>query len=273
MRAGLVYLVAAEAALGVAAERDTSLRVCLCVGAEGWSAGDTDRGASDRRMPGVSSRFQTANAPLDVMQGPASRWWGASGGKVLFPLSSWTWEPRLPQPGSQDRGSRSPPTEGPLGGVGCPVLGPTRSGRPAWACSSRNQVPETARMGTRVGWPGRFTAVMLGGRVDTFCQLEAQFLSQPGWPLAEHLGTWASPCPLQGQNWENQQGTSELPEEGLPWAASSYWPSGSSTPLWSSAHPGCEGRGLCTGQPLSGKGPRSLRVPTQRPSLARPSEG
>lgn len=107
------------------------------------------------------------------------------GGKVLFPLSSWTGVPCLPQPGTQERSSRRPPIESPLGGVGCSVLGLIRSGQPAWVCGSRNQVPETARMGTRVEWPGRFAAVMLGGRVGTFCQLEAQFLSQTGWPLAE----------------------------------------------------------------------------------------
>lgn len=60
MQAGLVYLEAAEAALGAAAEGDTSVRVCVL--GEDWGAGDTGRGASDRRMPGVSGRFRQ---PLD----------------------------------------------------------------------------------------------------------------------------------------------------------------------------------------------------------------
>lgn len=140
--------------------------------------------------------------------------WGAGGGSLLSELLDLGTLPapaRVPGKRQQEAPHRG---WGRLPGAGTHQVWPASLGM--W---QQEPGPERARMGTRVGWPGRFAAVMLGGRVGTFCQLEAQLLDQPGCPLAEHLDTWASPCPQQGQNWENQQWTSELPEDGLLWAA------------------------------------------------------
>lgn len=71
------------------------------------------------------------------------------------------------------------------------------------------------RMGAGVAWSGHFAAVMLDGGVGTFC-LESQFLSQPGWPLAGHLGTWGSSLPPAGSELGKAAGGLWTPQR---WAA------------------------------------------------------
>lgn len=107
MQAGLVYLEAAEAALGAAAEGDTSVRVCVLGGRLGcW-------GPSEPLDLEVRQRIK--GCPLPTPD-------------------------RVPE-----KRRREAPTEGPLGGVSCCVPGPTRSSQPSRMCGSRNGVLEMAR--------------------------------------------------------------------------------------------------------------------------------
>lgn len=200
-------------------------------------------------------------------------------GKVLFPLSCVPGKQRtrgcpLPTaarvPGKRQRDA---PVEGPLGGVGCCVPRATGSGQPgcvvAWTSPP---VPEMARRGAGAGWPGHCVAVMLGGGVGTFSPKPRSSASLGGlWLSPRHLGLL--PAPWQGQDWEIQQGASALPKGGLLWAATL-------SSQVAIPHHGCPlltqvtWRGVSVaGLPQSGKSPGDLGASTQRPSLARPSEG
>ena len=77
--AGLVYLTAAEAALGAAAEGDTSVRVRVLGGGLGrWGHGQGGLGQADtrdlRQIPAASGQQMPL---MNVTQGPASRQYGA----------------------------------------------------------------------------------------------------------------------------------------------------------------------------------------------------
>lgn len=83
MRAGLVYLEAAEAALGAAAERDTSVRVCVLgggAGVLGTQAGGPRTGVCLGSQVDSGSLW-TANAPngyyARARKLVAGRGWGA----------------------------------------------------------------------------------------------------------------------------------------------------------------------------------------------------
>lgn len=156
------------------------------------------RGGSDRRMPGVSGRFQQpldSKCPQWILRKDRLAGGGEEvEGKLLSPLSCW------PQETPRTKGCPACPSQGPRK----EAAGAPHRGSPWWGrllCAGTYQIkparlgvwwqepgPWDGQDGAGVGWTGHFAAVMLGGRVGTFCP-EAQFLGQSGWPLAEHLGT------------------------------------------------------------------------------------
>lgn len=143
LRAGLVYLAAAQAALGVAAEGDSSVRRVLVLEGKARVLGTQAGRPGTGRCLGSqvnSGSLWTANALSGCYARAnklvAGRGWGGQGSlsPELLDLGKHKRTkgyPCLPQPGSQETGSGRPCTEGPLGGVGCCVPGPTRLGEPA----------------------------------------------------------------------------------------------------------------------------------------------
>lgn len=175
--AELVYLTAAEAALGAAAEGDTGARVCLCVdgGEKAGTLGTRAEGPRTGRCQGSqvdSGSLWAANAP-DGCYARASQL--AVGGKVLFPQL-------CPRETRKTRRCPLPttarvPEKRRRGGLPwrIPLLGWAAVCRdhqvwPARVCGGRDKsrVPEPTRRRAGAGCPSHFAAVMLGDRVGTF---------------------------------------------------------------------------------------------------------
>lgn len=230
-------------------------------------------------MPGVSGRFRQ---PLDskcpqwmLRKGQQAGGREGVGGNVLFPLSRWTWEMQRTK--------------------GCPLPVPARvpgkrqretphGGSPWWGGLLTHQVRPASQgmwcqeQGSRDGQEGGRS-----GMARPFCSSHARWwswhflLGNPvpvpawvasGWAL-RHLGL----LPAGSELGKASRGPLASPRVGCcgqPCLASQVAIAHHCCPLLTRL---VWGGVSSTGLSQSGQGPRGLGAPTQRPSLARPSEG